>query len=101
MDGNSLSGRTRAKLLRYQQRVGAQVSALNASDRMFSGTLAACDPATQCDALAAHLECVQELQVSLHRLDAFLASRVERLCSSGDDAFTDGASAERPTASGR
>jgi uracil phosphoribosyltransferase len=93
MNGNSLSGRARAKLLRHQQQVTAQVAALRASDRMLAGTLAACDAATQSDALAAHLECVQELQVSLHRLDAFLTSRIEQLCSIADDALPGTASA--------
>jgi hypothetical protein len=81
MNGNSLSGRARTKLLRHQQQVSTNSQALRASDRMLAGTLAACDVATQCDALAAHLECVQELQVTLHRLDAFLSSRIERLCA--------------------
>jgi hypothetical protein len=87
MDGNSLSGRARTKLLRHQQQVSAQSHALRSSDRMLAGTLAACDAATQCDALAAHLECVQELQVALHRLDSFLASRIERLCAPDADAL--------------
>lgn len=87
MNGLSLSGRARAKLMRCQQQVIAHVSALRTSDRMLAGTMAACDASTQCDALAAHLECVQELQVSLHRLDVFLTSRVERLCAVPDDAL--------------
>jgi hypothetical protein len=80
MNGNSLSGRARTKLLRHQQQVGAHAHALRSSDRMLAGTLAACDAATQCEALAAHLESVQELRVALQRLDAFLESRIEHLC---------------------
>jgi hypothetical protein len=96
MTGKPLSGRARTKLLRYQQSISTQSQALRTSDRILAGTLAACDAATQCDVLAAHLEYVQELRVSLHRLDAFLGSHFDRFDAAREGALgaTGGATAD-------
>jgi len=79
MNGSAISGRARAQLMRHQQHLGADVQALRTSDLVLSGALAACDEATQREILASYLECLQELRVSLQRLEAFLTTRIAPL----------------------
>ncbi len=71
-----LSGRARAALQQYQRRVALLQRELNGADRLLAGALTACDGASQREMLGAYLEAVQELRVSLQRLEGFLVQRL-------------------------
>lgn len=72
-----LSGRARAAMMRHQHQLASQTASLRTVDRVLSGTLVACDHATQYEMLASYFESVQELRVSMQRLESFLAARIE------------------------
>ncbi len=72
----ALSGRARTALLQHQRRVSVLHRELQGVDRVLSGALTACDGASQHEMLGAYLEAVQELRVSLQRLEAFLMQRL-------------------------
>ena len=74
--GHALSGRARAALLQHQRRVQVLQRDLHSSDRLLAGALSACDAAAQLEMLSAYLEAVQELRVSLQRLESFLLQRL-------------------------
>jgi hypothetical protein len=76
----TLSGRARTALQQHQRRVAVLQRELNSVDRVLSGALAACDGPSQHEMLGAYLEAVQELRVSLQRLEGFL---IQRLVSQG------------------
>lgn len=71
-----LSGRGRAALQHHQRRVEVLQRELHAADRVLAGALTACDGASQQEMLGTYLEAVQELRVSLQRLEAFLLQRL-------------------------
>ena len=73
----TMSGRTRTALMRQQNQLSGQVTTLRAADRMLSGALAACDPVTQHEMLSGYLETLQEVRVSLQRLEGFAAKRLD------------------------
>jgi len=83
-----LSGRARSALEQHQRRVATLQRELHGADRMLSGALTACDGASQYEMLGAYLEAVQELRVSLQRLEGFLMQRLvgRRAESQPDDA---------------
>jgi hypothetical protein len=72
----SLSGRARATLQQHQRRVAVGEKDLQNVDRILAGALSACDGGSQHEMLSAYLEAVQELRVSLQRLEAFLMQRL-------------------------
>jgi hypothetical protein len=74
----ALSGRARTALQQHQRRVAVLQRELHGVDRVLSGALTACDGASQREMLAAYLEAVQELRVSLQRLEGFLMQRLIR-----------------------
>jgi hypothetical protein len=74
--GAPLSGRARTALLQLQRRVTEREREMKAADRVLSGALSAASVDTQTEMLETYLETVQELRVSLQRLEAFLISRV-------------------------
>jgi hypothetical protein len=76
----ALSGRARNALQQHQRRVAVLQRELHDVDRVLAGALTACDGATQLEMLGAYLEAVQELRVSLQRLEGFL---IQRLVSQG------------------
>lgn len=78
MSDFALSGRARTALLQHQRRVGQQIRELNGVDRILAGALSACDGSSQAEMMSAYLESVQELRVSLERLEAFLLQRLAR-----------------------
>lgn len=71
-----LSGRARAALQHHQRRVSLLQRELQGVDRVLAGALTACDGASQREMLGAYLEAVQELRVSLQRLEGFLMQRL-------------------------
>jgi len=71
-----LSGRARTALQQHQRRVAVLEKDLQGVDRILAGALTACDGASQQEMLSAYLEAVQELRVSLQRLEAFLLQRL-------------------------
>lgn len=73
-----LSGRGKAALARHQREVSGRMREMQGSDRVLSGALAACDAGTQRETVESYLESVQELRVSLQRLEAFLLQRLTR-----------------------
>ncbi len=81
-----LSGRARTALMKHQRQVGERGRELATADRMLAGALVACDDRYQREMLEAYLESVQELRVSLQRLEDFL---MKRLSSPGLDAADD------------
>jgi hypothetical protein len=84
-----LSGRARAALQQHQRRVEVLQRELHGVDRVLSGALTACDGASQNEMLGAYLEAVQELRVSLQRLEGFL---MQRLLRHGAEPASDSAS---------
>jgi hypothetical protein len=72
----ALSGRARTALQQQQRRVAVLQRELQGVDRVLSGALTACDAASQHEMLGAYLEAVQELRVSLQRLEGFLIQRL-------------------------
>jgi hypothetical protein len=72
----ALSGRARTALQQHQRRVAVLQRELHGADRVLSGALTACDGPSQREMLGAYLEAVQELRVSLQRLEAFLMQRL-------------------------
>jgi hypothetical protein len=72
----TLSGRARTALQAHQRRVSVLHRELQGVDRVLSGALSACDGASQQEMLGAYLEAVQELRVSLERLEGFLMQRL-------------------------
>lgn len=77
-----LSGRARAALQQHQRRVTELQRDVQAADRVLSGALTACDGHSQREMLSTYLEAVQELRVSLQRLEGFL---LQRLVGAPDD----------------
>ncbi|MBS0375179.1 MAG: hypothetical protein JSR73_11415 [Proteobacteria bacterium] len=71
-----LSGRARAALSQHQRRVAVLQRDLQSADRVLAGALSACDGSSQADMLGGYLEAVQELRVSLERLEGFLLQRL-------------------------
>jgi hypothetical protein len=71
-----LSGRARAALLQHQRRVAQLQREVQVVDRVLAGALTACDGPSQHEMLGAYLEAVQELRVSLQRLEGFLLQRL-------------------------
>lgn len=71
-----LSGRARSALQQHQRRVAVLERDLHGVDRILAGALSACDGSSQQEMLGAYLEAVQELRVSLQRLEAFLLQRL-------------------------
>ena len=51
-------------------------------DRVLTGALSACDAGTQREAFENYLETIQELRVSLQRLEGFLLQKLLRPCGS-------------------
>jgi hypothetical protein len=76
--GTSLSGRARTALQQHQRRVEVLQRELHGVDRMLAGAMTACDGRSQHEMLGAYLEAVQELRVSLQRLEGFLMQRLVR-----------------------
>jgi len=72
----TLSGRARATLLQHQRRVAVLERDLQGADRILAGALTACDGPSQFEMLSSYLEAVQELRVTLQRLEAFLLQRL-------------------------
>ena len=72
----ALSGRARTALQQHQRRVAVLQRELHGVDRVLSGALTACDGASQHEMLGTYLEAVQELRVSLQRLEGFLMQRL-------------------------
>jgi hypothetical protein len=89
----ALSGRARTALLQHQRRVSVLQRELQGVDRVLSGALTACDGASQHEMLGAYLEAVQELRVSLQRLEGFL---MQRLVMRGAEPAADAAALEMP-----
>ena len=77
-----LSGRARAALQQHQRRVTELQRDVQSADRVLSGALTACDGHSQREMLSTYLEAVQELRVSLQRLEGFL---LQRLVGVADD----------------
>jgi hypothetical protein len=73
-----LSARSRVALAKHQRQVSVQLRELGAADRVLSGALAACDGAGQRETLEAYFDAVQELRVSVQRLEDFLLQRVSQ-----------------------
>ena len=71
-----LSGRARAALEQHQRRILLQLREMQGVDRVLAGALTACDGPSQGEMLGAYLETVQELRVSLQRLEGFLMLRL-------------------------
>ncbi|GEM_PF-3875516 len=72
----TLSGRARTALQQHQRRVAVREKDLHHADRILAGALSACDGPSQREMLGAYLEAVQELRVSLQRLEGFLLNRL-------------------------
>jgi len=72
----TLSGRARTSLQQYQRRIDLQQRELQRVERVLSGALTACDASSQHEMLASYLEALQELRVSLQRLEGFLMQRL-------------------------
>jgi hypothetical protein len=71
-----LSGRARVALQQHQRRVSLLQREMQGVDRVLAGALTACDGPSQHEMLGAYLEAVQELRVSLQRLEGFLMQRL-------------------------
>ncbi len=71
-----LSARAKTALSRHQREVVTHIRELQASDRVLSGALSACDAATQRESMENHLEAAQELRVALQRLEAFVLQKL-------------------------
>lgn len=76
MSSGFLSERARTALSRHQRTVTTQLRDLQAADRVLSGALTACDQATQKETVETYLDTVQELRVSLQRLESFLLQKL-------------------------
>lgn len=81
-----LSGRARTALQQHQRRVEILQRELHGVDRVLSGALTACDGPSQHEMLGAYLEAVQELRVSLQRLEGFLMQRLGGRATEADSA---------------
>lgn len=75
-----LSARGRAALARQQREIVNQLRELQTVDRVLSGALSACDSTTQRESFENYLEAVQELRVSLQRLESFLLQKLLKPC---------------------
>jgi len=84
-----LSGRARAALQQHQRRVLLLQREMQGVDRVLAGALTACDGPSQHEMLGAYLEAVQELRVSLQRLEGFLMQRLAGRIAEGDGAPLD------------
>jgi hypothetical protein len=73
-----LSGRARSAVMRHQHQLATCTHSLRRLDRVLAGTLVACDPGTQHEMLASYFEALQELRVSIQRLESFLDVRLAR-----------------------
>ena len=73
-----LSARGRVALARHQREVLTQIREMQTVDRVLNGALSACDAATQRESVENYLETVQELRVSLQRLEGFLLQKLLR-----------------------
>jgi hypothetical protein len=78
-----LSARARVALARHQREVMAQMREMQTVDRVLNGALSACDAATQRESVENYLETVQELRVSLQRLEGFLLQKLLRPVPAG------------------
>ncbi len=78
-----LSARGRVALARHQREVLTQIREMQTVDRVLNGALSACDAATQRESVENYLETVQELRVSLQRLEGFLLQKLLRPLPSG------------------
>lgn len=84
-----LSARGRNALARHQREVVNHLRELQAVDRVLSGALSACDGATQRETFENYLETVQELRVSLQRLEGFLLQKLTTRHGTGAAEDTD------------
>ena len=71
-----LSGRAKNAMLQLQRRVTEREREMRSADRVLTGALSAASMDAQTEMLETYLETVQELRVSLQRLEDFLMSRV-------------------------
>jgi len=71
-----LSGRAKNAMLQLQRRVTEREREMRSADRVLTGALSAASMNAQTEMLESYLETVQELRVSLQRLEDFLMSRV-------------------------
>ena len=78
-----LSARGRVALARHQREVLTQMREMQSVDRVLNGALSACDAATQRESVENYLETVQELRVSLQRLEGFLLQKLLRPLPAG------------------
>ena len=92
-----LSGRARSALQQHQRRVTELQRDVQSADRVLSGALTACDGHSQREMLSAYLESVQELRVSLQRLESFLLQRLVGVSDEGEPAGGAMPSAPRAT----
>ena len=79
-----LSARARAALARHQREVIVQLREMQSVDRVLNGVLAACDARSQRETVENYLESVQELRVSLQRLENFLLQKVSHPLDGND-----------------
>lgn len=82
MSRDFLSARGRAALSRHQREVAVQLRETQSVDRVLTGALSACDAGSQREAFENYLETIQELRVSLQRLEGFLLQKLLRPCGS-------------------
>lgn len=71
-----LSERAKTALARHQRDVSTQLRELQTIDRVLSGALSACEASAQREVVESYLETVQELRVSLQRLEGFLLQKL-------------------------
>jgi len=80
-----LSARARTALARHQREVVTHLRELQSVDRVLAGALSACDAITQRESVENYLETIQELRVSLQRLEAFVLQKLTRPHQHSDD----------------
>ena len=80
-----LSARARTALSRHQREVVNNLRELQAVERVLSGALSACDAITHRESVETYLETIQELRVSLQRLEAFVLQKLTRPHTHADD----------------
>lgn len=73
-----LSGRARSALMRHQHQLATRAQTVRTIDRVLSGALSACAADAQREMLADYFEAVQELRVSMQRLETLLDARLRR-----------------------
>ena len=78
MNHDFFSARRRATLARHQRQVTVCLKSMQSADRLVIGALSACDASGQRESVETYLESIQELRVSLQRLEAFLLQRLLR-----------------------